>query len=216
MNVLKQRIDVERLVTWALRDQGLGWSGAGGIDGPLAGLAELGTRIDASTIGAPTPALMTDDDAIVVLRHVQALPAAEAALVIQWGRIGERPDWCPEGVGEWRQAVNKRGQPRWRWEKPGDRRSKRWPIMEFIGYSPEHVWFWRDAYSRWREALVSLVGPLNRELANHIACPPEAPEEPWIGRPAVVHSADGTAEPVHRARTGAVRPEHRRLFVIED
>lgn len=189
----RQRMDVERLVTWALRDQGLGWAGFG--DGGLS-FADLGTRVDRSVVGAPTPALQSDDDALVVHRTIGALPPEAADLVIRYCRIGDRPDWCEEGEGDYVQRVGKNGRPAWFYEKPGDRRSKKYPVMEWQGWRPEQVRYWRATYTLWWQSLVDMVDPLNRELDHHEAVLPAAPEKPWVAGRATLYAQDGSPLPV--------------------
>lgn len=193
MALAKETMDVERLVTWALLDQGLGWAM---YDRPSddVGFAELGTRIDTSGVKAPSISLQTDDDAHVVRAVILTLPQEAADLVIRHGRIGGRPDWCEEGVGGMVQRKAANGKLAWMYEKPGDRRSRKFPIMEWQGWRPEQVEFWRSAYSLWWQGLASMVAPLNRQLKTHQATGPAAPKAPWFDEPPTVYGADG--EPV--------------------
>lgn len=190
MTKAKETVDVERLVTWALRDQGLGWAMYGEADSGV-GFAELGTRIDTSGVRAPSIALQTDDDAHVVRAVLLRLPDEAADLVVRHGRIGGRPDWCEEGVGGYVQRKSANGKLAWIYEKPGDRRSKKHPVMEWQGWRPEQVEFWRATYSLWWQALADMVDPLNRELATHRVTGPAAPKKPWNEPPAAIYDADG-------------------------
>ena len=176
--LVKQTMDVEQMVTWALRDQGLGWGSAA----QAAGWEELGTRVDTSgrwSVPAPSASLMTDDDALVVRQAIDALPPEAGALVIQYGRIGERPDWVEEGPGEYVQERDGRGRPMWDWEDPVNRTGEKRQRMKFEGLRPELVTWHRAQYTLWREALHALVAPINRVLASHQAFGPFAPERPW-------------------------------------
>ncbi len=187
-----ETLDVEQLVTWALRDQGMGW---GGTDAPGADWADLGTRVDTSnrwSVPAPSAALQTDDDALVVRACIDRLPAEAAALVVQHGRVGGRPDWCEEGEGQMVQATDGAGRLLWDWSDPVKRRGERTPRMVFEGLRPGIVEFYRAQYTVWREALVALVPILNGAAAmkTHRAIGPMAPACPWEGpRGAVLHPA---------------------------
>jgi len=193
-------MDVEQLVTWALLDQGLGWSiygqGSGGT-----GFADLGTRIDSSGIGAPTPARLSDDDALVVRDVILAMPEDAAEIIIRYGRIGDRPDWCEEGVGEWRQKRGKNGHPAWHYERAGDRRSPKKPVMEFIGWRKEEVDYWRATYRLWWHSLDAMVDPLNARLVRHEALRPSVPLEPWEAERPVIHTPDGPLQRRNRAES---------------
>ncbi len=194
-------MDVERLVTWALLDQGMGWAMFG--DGrSQTGFADLGTRIDVSGIGAPTPARMSDDDAIVVRDVILSLEDDAAEIVIRHGRIGDRPDWCEEGVGAWRQKRGKNGHPAWHYERPGDRRSPKKPVMEFVGWRSEEVDYWRATYRLWWHSLDAMVAPLNARLVRHTATRPSVPLEPWAKGSPVIHGPDG---PIGRHRQAVDR-----------
>lgn len=187
----KETMDVERLVTWALLDQGLGWAMHGDRGDDVAGFAELGTRIDTSGVRAPSMSLQSDDDALVVRDVILSLPNEAKNLVVQYGRIGGRPDWCEEGVGGMVQRKSANGKLAWMYEKSGDRRSPKKPIMEWQGWRPEQVEFWRSEYSLWWQALADMVAPLNRKLATHHATGPAAPCEPWNEQPPTIYDGDG-------------------------
>ncbi|GGA63797.1 hypothetical protein [Pelagibacterium lentulum] len=198
MSKAKKSIDVEKLVTWALLDQGLGWAIHGqGSSG--TGFAELGTRIDTGGIGVPTPARLSDNDALVVRDVILTLEDDAAEIVIRHGRIGDRPDWCEEGVGEWRQKRGKNGHPAWHYERPGDRRSPKTAVMEFVGWRKEEVDYWRTTYRLWWHSLDAMVGPLNERLERHEALRPGAPLEPWVKPMPVIHTPDGPLQRHSRA-----------------
>lgn len=174
-----ETLDVEQLITWALRAQGLGW---GGSEAQAAGWEDLGTRVDTSnrwSVPAPSAALQTDDDALVVRACIDRLPTEAAALVVQHGRVGGRPDWCEEGEGSWVQARDGADRLLWDWSDPVKRRGERTPRMVFEGMRPELVAFYRAQYTVWREALVALVPALNVALRTHRAIGPFAPARPW-------------------------------------
>lgn len=183
-------MDVERLVSWALSEQGLGWSSPGANG---TGWEALGTRVDTSSWGAPppSPSLMTDDDAVVVRQVIDALPTEAAMLVIQYGRIGGRPDWCEEGVGHYQQMRNKRGQLMWDYINPKNRRGLREPRLEWVGLRQEKVDWYRAQYQLWWVALHDLVEPLNARMENHIATGPAVSVAPWIHEQPVIHKPKG-------------------------
>lgn len=185
----KERMDVERLVTWALRDQGLGWAGAERIQ-PREGFAELGTVIDGEHYGShPTPALLTDDDALVVRGAIDRLPHDQRVLVILHGRAGTRPEGADEDLGEPEQMRNKRGQLMWQYAVPGNRRSARRPLMDMLAYSSkrEGIKFARDQWWLWWQGLAALVGHVNVAMQGHMAIGPEAPPRPWEVSKPVIH-----------------------------
>ncbi|CAN7584693.1 hypothetical protein LJR016_004304 [Devosia sp. LjRoot16] len=186
--VARQGMDIEQLVTWALREQGLGWSAASGQDN---GWMVLGTRVDTSGYGAPPPsaALWTDDDAMLVRQAIDALPAEIGALVLLNGRTGMRPDWCEEGEGQWVQERDGRGRPLWDWADQVNRTGEKRARMVFEGTRAELVRFHRAEYTAWREGLVALVAPLNKVMASHEAIGPFVSARPWDEvRPAILHA----------------------------
>lgn len=207
---VRQGLDVERLVTWALREQGLGWSAAGGRDW---GWQVLGTRVDSSSWGAPPPSsdLCTDDDALLVRQAIERLPAEAAALVLVHGRTGTRPDWCEEGEGAWVQERDGQGRPRWDWADPINRTGEKRPRLVFEGLRPELVRFHRAQWTLWREGLIALVDPLNRAMERHEALPPTVAAAPWDGpRPAILHAdAAGTGAAVEGRGQAAVERRRR-------
>lgn len=207
---MRKKIDVEQLVTWAMLNQGLGWSA-----GQSAGMSfmELGTRIDRSSMSAPSIALQTDDDALIVRSVIEMLPPEDAEMVIRHGRIGERPEWCPDGPGEHRQRRNRRGQPMWIYDNPKNRRSQRHPMMEWIGDRPEQVAFWRANYRVWWFSLEAIVPELNARLHSHEATGPAAPLEPWAEPEKFIHTPDGTIK-MHRSTRRNAGVE--RYFVLKD
>lgn len=209
--MIKQAMDVERLVTWALLDQGLGWST--GTGDSMSSYATYGTRIDTSSIGAPSASLQSDDDALVVQAAIERLPSEAMILVVNYGRIGERPDWCPEGVGDYVQKLDNRDRPMWMYEKPGDKRSPRLPLKEWQGWRQEHVDYFRAAYTLWRQSLVDLAKQLNTSMATHEALPPSAPIRPWDKPQPVILTPDG---PLVRNRQTIARPENREEFIEKD
>lgn len=194
--VLKQALDIENLITWALRDQGLGGSNAAS----KGGWQDLGTRIDSSGWSVPLPsaALWTDEDAMVVRQAIDALAALPgqgdaAALLIMNGRAGTRPDWCEEGEGQWVQERDGQGRPRWDWADPVNRTGEKKARMVIEGTRPELVRFHRAQYAVWHEAMKALVTPLNAVMAGHEAIGPFAPAEPWLlARPVIHYPVEGT------------------------
>ncbi|MCB9993108.1 MAG: hypothetical protein H6873_05575 [Hyphomicrobiaceae bacterium] len=181
----KQEIDIEKLVTWALGDQGLGWTGRDS----LSGMLDLGTRVDRSLQGSglppPSAAMADNEDAWAVHEAIHRLPVGAASLVVQYGRIGARPDWAPQGYGHVEQARNANGTLKWVYENPNNRRSRRWPVMDFEAYAfhCERVEHERATWTAWREALRLLAEALgDGRLAFHRVTGPLAPSEPWAGQ----------------------------------
>jgi len=191
-------MDIEAMVSWALREQGLGWEPVGTAGG--AGWVELGTRVDISprgSVASPSTALMTDTDALVIKAAIDqfANRGAEVAgerlarrgaatLLIQYGRAGLRPDWGEEGYGAPAPLTDKRGRPRFAYEVPGNKRSAKTPLLDWLGYDAhcELIDYHRSAWTLWRDGLVELVGCVNPELERHRATGPAAPAAPWAGQ----------------------------------
>jgi hypothetical protein len=187
---MRKSMDVEQLVTWAMLDQGLGWSMFGEqLNRPDA--SDYGTRIQSSGICAPNVSRLSDDDALIVRDVILMLPHDVADLVVRYGRIGDRPDWCEEGVGSLEQKRNNAGQLMWVWEKPGNRRSKREPLMEWKGWRPKQVEYFRATYRVWWHGLTAMVEVLNDRLDAHEATGPVASLEPWTDGARVIHTDDG-------------------------
>jgi hypothetical protein len=188
-------------VTWALLDQGLGWSQGQSSDG---GFMALGTRIDTSSISTPSISLQSDDDALIVRAVIDGMEPDVADLIIRHGRIGERPDWCEEGVGDYVQKRSANGKLAWIYEKPGDRRSAKTPVMEFVGWRQEQVDYFRAGYRLWWYGLEAMVPALNAVMETHEATGPKALLEPWLAKTPVIHTPDGPLKPNKRGpkRTG--------------
>jgi hypothetical protein len=209
--VVREQRDIEWLVTWALRDQGLGWGAPGDRPAPL-GFADYGTVIDDDDIGShPSINLLTDDDAMVIKRTIDELPREAAALVVQYGRAGLRPDWAEEGEGTWEQARDARGRLRWKWANPSARTGAKKPLMVFVGLAPEVVEYERSTYALWWQGLADLVAPLNLRMQGHAAIGPEAPRMPWLQGKRTVHGlgegADRTRRPVRGEMVESVRAQ---------
>jgi hypothetical protein len=189
------RVDIERLVTWALRDQGLGWSGKDSFDA-ASQLALLGTMVDTSSTGShPSIGLWTSDDAMLVKQAIEALPRDAAALVVRYGRTALRPEWGQEGVGQWEQEVDGAGRLRWEWDDPVNRKGNRRPRMVFVGEDPEIVEAERAEYDLWWLSLRALVEPLNRQLGEHVATGPAVSRAPWLDAKPVVHGVEEVERP---------------------
>ena len=191
----KETMDVERLVTWALLDQGLGWSSGQSSGGNLM---TLGTRVDTSGFSTPSISLQSDDDALIVRGAIDAMASDVAELIIRYGRIGQRPDWCEEGEGEFVQKRSANGKPAWIYEKPGDRRSPKKAVMEFVGWRKEQVDFFRATYRLWWVGLADLALAINAEMQTHEAIGPKAPFEPWHKEKPVIHTPDGPLKNTRR------------------
>ena len=183
--MIKQSIDIERLVTWALRDQGLGWTGDLSGGDSLAGLAELGTRVDSSSSGGLPPpgvGLQTSDDALDVRRAIDQLPTDARVLVILHGRIGTRPEWGEDGYGLPAQLLNKRGQKRWLYRDPRSQRGKVGPALDWRAYDHHiaQIDFERAQWTVWREALVALRVLLVTTQKHHEPSGPLVLAAPWV------------------------------------
>lgn len=189
------RVDIERLVTWALRDQGLGWSGKDSFDA-ASQMALLGTMVDTSSTGShPSIGLWSHDDAMLVKQAIEALPREGAALVVRYGRTALRPEWGQDGAGQWEQDVDREGRPRWDWEDPVNRTGKRTPHMVFVGEDPENVEAERAEYDLWWLSLQALVEPLNRQLGEYVATGPAVSHTPWLDPKPVVHGVADVERP---------------------
>jgi hypothetical protein len=177
--VVRQRRDIEWLVTWALIDNGLG---AMFVDrGGKLTWHDYGGRIDlgSSRASVAAPHLQHQDAAIIV-SSIEALPVEMAELLIRFGRTNARPDWCEEGVGHAEVKTNKRGQIEWHYERPGDRKSRKLePKRIWVGETPERVEWYRARYDLWWLALQALVEPLNEVMTAHEATGPRVPRAPW-------------------------------------
>jgi hypothetical protein len=178
------KVDIERLVTWALRDQGLGWVG-GDTFSPVAEMMALGTIVDTSHTGShPTIGLLDSDDALAVKAAIEALPVAAGALLVRYGRAGLRPEW---GEGAYEQETDAAGRLRWDWDDPVNRTGARRPHMVFVGTDPAVIEAERAEYALWRQGLVDIIEPLNAVMTEHEATGPAVLAEPWLATRPVVH-----------------------------
>ncbi len=180
---MKTTMDIEKLVTWALRDQGLGWSpsAGSGLD-----VETLGVRIDRSvSYGLPAlgVGLCDSADALAMRAAIDRLPAEGRYLVISNGRIGLRPDWGEEGYGEPVQMTAGNGKLKWVYEDQKNCRGARFPVLDWRGYDAHvrQIDYERASWTLWRESLVALKKALEGTLADHDATGPEAPACPWDG-----------------------------------
>lgn len=197
--------DIEQLVIWAMRDQGLGWAGK---ERARDDFSDLGTIIDDDHPGShPTIALWSDDDAMQVKLAIDQLPAPARMLLVQYGRTALRPDWCEEGYGSYQQLRDGRGRRMWDWEYPESRTGKKTPRLGFVGEQRETVDFYRAQYGVWWQGLADIVGPLNNVMERHRATGPAADQAPWLSdsRKPVVFGPDGKplAGVVHRPKVAA-------------
>ncbi|MBU2533314.1 MAG: hypothetical protein KKB37_11275 [Alphaproteobacteria bacterium] len=181
--MVTQSMDIERLVTWALREQGLGWASA---DGRSLDVETLGTRVDKSvSYGLPPPGigLNDNDDALAVRAAIDRLPSEAQFVVIIHGRIGSRPSWGEEGYGEPEQMLSGNGQPRWIYKDPENRRGKIGPMLDWRAYDAHvrQIDYERAAWTMWREALITLKRELADTLSAYIVTGPLLPARPWAG-----------------------------------
>ena len=187
--------DVERLVVWALRDQGLGW---GASDRARDDASDYGTLIDDGG-SHPNMGLWSDDDALLVKSAIDGLPGEARTLVTQYCRAELRPDWAEEGNGTWQQLTDARGRPRWLWTDQANRTGEKRPLMGFVGLDPEVVAFERAQYGLWWQGLADIVAPLNRQMKTHQAIGPCAPRDPWALPKPRVHGLSGEAASAPKA-----------------
>lgn len=179
-------MDIERLITWALVDQGLMWSFGKSRD---LDMAMLGTRVDISPRGSvafPSMELQDDDDAMIVKRAIEQLPMEAQAVVLRYGRAQSRPDWCEEGVGHKVPRLSG-GRQVYRYADPGNRRGPREPLFDWEGWRQSDVDAFRAEYRLWWYALKELVGMLDGKMVNHEVTGPKAPLEPWNEAKPVIH-----------------------------
>lgn len=184
--MIREKRDIEWIITWALRDQGLGWTGNGRASDIGGELAMLGTRVDVSPssgLPAPSMGLCDDLDALVVKTAIDRLDPDAQALVVLNGRIGRRPEWGEDGYGLPEQSRNKRGQLEWLYRDPKNWRGKIGPRLDWRAYEAHvaEVEFERAGWSVWHEALVVLAGELCGRLQRFEVVGPAAPKEPWAG-----------------------------------
>lgn len=174
---VRERRDIEVLVIWALRDQGLGWSSK---ERSIEDFSDLGTIIDDDNHGShPTIALWSDDDAMAVKLAIDQLVPEARALVVQYGRAGMRPDWCEEGYGSYQQLRDGRGRRMWDWSDAKNRTGEKRPRMGFVGEQRDNVDFHRAQWQLWWQGLTDIVEPLNAVMERHEALPPSVAREPW-------------------------------------
>lgn len=186
---MPKAMDVEDLLIWAFRDQkieavasnmrprGPGASNASSLGELLA----LGCRVDTSSAGANfLGGAQCHEDAAVVYDAVMALPPDAWHLVIKHARTGTRPEWHPEGPGQWVVPVDRNGKPKRLWLDPVKQRGDLGEAPpELVGVRPSSVEQDRRAYALWRAALVDLVGLFNSEMVDHEAIGPIVEAEPW-------------------------------------
>lgn len=176
----RERIDIERLVVWALVEQGQGFAGR---EVQREDWTDYGGEIDLSPVrGLPSMGLLSDDDAVAVRHGIGGLPHEMGALVLQYGRASSRPDWAPEGYGEPEQMRNRRGQLMWDYERPGNRRSKRTPRLDHWAHARRKasVDFFRATWALWWRGLELLVPAVNNTMETHLAIGPAVAKAPWL------------------------------------
>lgn len=186
---MPKAMDVEDLLIWAFRDQKVDhvakrlWPKEGtgvSMASSLAEVMALGCRVDTSSAGSMHMAVQCHEDAAVIYDAVMALPAEAWMFVIKHARSATRPDWHPEGPGEFVVPLDRNGRPKRVWRDPARQRGDLGPApAELVGTHPANVEEARRAYAVWHAALLDLVPMLNAELVDHEAIGPEAPAEPW-------------------------------------
>lgn len=222
---VRERRDVEWLVTWALVDNGLGAEFTGAWT--TFSLRELGIRVALGGGWAGSGPKVQHDDAWRIAEGIARLPADAVTgektmteLVVRYGRTNCRPDWCEEGIGHLEPKTNKRGQVEYEYERPGDRKSRKiGPKLVWVGETEARIEWYRAQYAVWWIALKCLVEPLNEVLTRFEATGPRAPEEPWTsarvfgpdGRVVMgLHKNDASARLARLARRGPIEIERPR------
>lgn len=188
MVMVREQRDIEALVVWALRDQGLGWAGK---DRPSkADETDYGTIID--TGSHPNMGLWSDDDAMAIKLAIDGLSETARALLVQYGRAGMRPDWCEEGYGRYEQARHGK-RLKWEWSDPVNRTGTKRPKLAFVGEQRETVDYHRAQWGVWWQGLADIVAPLNEVMEGHEASGPAVERRPWDSDSAkpVVFGPDG-------------------------
>lgn len=124
--------------------------------------------------GSPTMLALPGRDPVRVERVVAT------NLVIQFGRAGDRPDWCPEGVGV-RAVRDSNGKP-----MMVDAKFGRACIVDYHPM-PAMMMSRRAQYVVWRRALAALVEMLAGETEQFEATGPVASAAPWNDSQRVIH-----------------------------
>lgn len=200
----KEPRDIEYLVNWALEDQGLIENFVEVPRSTRKTAEDYGTRISTSwvdfvPIGRSAGGDGAHPDAVTVAEALVPVDGAgrdtvEAlALVVHFGRSGFRPDWCPEGPGDWVAELDKRGRVKTEPVDPDHPRGKRRPILRFEGTPAVTVDFHRRQYSAWWLALRDLCDLINPDLRQFRATGPRAPQAPWQAQGRVLRPDDDNA-----------------------
>ena len=161
-------------VVACMRSGALGSTATGGAAGIKADLHADAERVHNTVM------MLGGDDALLIIRHAKA---------------ATRPDWLPD--------ARHRLEPRWKgnrkfdaatglpvkgsyevitlWDSNWNKQSSYCPISEHDG--PDHVGAKREAYRRWRRALVTLAEHFaEAPLDDHIVSGPASPAKPWQPR----------------------------------
>lgn len=186
---MPKAMDVEDLLVWAFRDQKIETvaskmrpRGPGGSNASSLGdLLALGCRVDTSSAGANfLGGVQCHVDAAVIYDAVMALPPEAWFMIKKHALSGTRPEWYPEGPGEWVVPVDRSGKPKRLWADPAKQRGDLGLApAELVGTRPSTVEQDRKAYAVWHAALVDLVGMLNSELEDYQATGPAVSARPW-------------------------------------
>jgi hypothetical protein len=185
-------IDVERLVTWALRDQKADRHAGVGlhrIEAEVEGLEPGGRSADGCAALADIEHLGCRIDRRVGLVRDLVHPAAEAVavacgeveggdLVRSYGRLGVRPEGWAEPVRWWRPVVWVKYGEEGQWERTGRGNSPRFcRIIPTVTRS--ELARRRIAYLTWWEGLDQLAWRLSLRALGFTVLRPSAPLEPW-------------------------------------
>jgi hypothetical protein len=189
------RIDIERLLVWAYRDECADHGSdelvgfAGGYANPVYGMASLGMRVDGGGSG-PT---RIPEDALAVDAAVSRLPGHQRRLVVQHAKAGTRPDirWLPPRGFRCDLWGHPTGKPR-HFFHPSDKKKRR-PTGCYVRFSGDSLQTLRVKWLTWLNWWEGL-GFVDQQLRQA----PEAlkrweladfavPQYPWSTDPSVPH-----------------------------
>jgi len=196
--------DIETLLVWAFRDQKVEQVARMLRPAPprqsavssLGDVLGLGTRVDTSSAAARQAGTHCHEDAAVIFDAVMQLPPDAWLLLVKHARSGTRPEWWPEGPGEWVVPLDKQGRPKRLWRDPSRRLGDLGPAPAvLVGIEPTMVEADRAAYGLWHIAMCDLVPMVNSEMVEHEATGPAAHPIPW-------RETGGHTEPVSGRKRG--------------
>lgn len=178
--------DVERLLTWAYRDQmadrvGGGHMIGGGVSNAeaMAAYFALGCKIDTPGVGERMAyAGRASAHPVAETVHACVLGVENRGLVIQNARTGSRPDWMPGVVVRCAPVLNGKGRPTM--EYADAKRSR--PLYchyQWVPCRPEHLALARGLWCAWWDAVEAVRIGLEDALGRKMVGVREA-REPWV------------------------------------